>query len=117
MENQEIKVISPENLIPTVLQFKHSGYRLVQICATRLAEGGFEVTYSFDKDYHMEGLRILLQPEEGLVSISSVYPPAFLYENEMKDLFGIPISLLSVDYHGNLYRTASKTPFNTPKGE
>lgn len=117
MEKQEIRLIAKENLIPAVLQFEHDGYRLVQICATRLEDGGFELTYSFDKQYCLVGVRIILQPEEEVVSISSVYPPAFLYENEMKDLFGIHISLLSVDYEGKLYRTANKTPFNTPKGE
>ena len=44
-------------------------------------------------------------------SISVIYPNAFLYENEIHDLFGMPITHISVDYRGTLYRTALAAPF------
>jgi hypothetical protein len=46
-----------------------------------------------------------------LESVSSIYPYAYLYENEMKDLFGIQIQNINLDFAGKLYRTAVKTPF------
>ena len=37
---------------------------------------------------------------------------AFLYENEIHDLFGVVITHISIDYQGTLYRTAISTPFS-----
>jgi ech hydrogenase subunit D len=91
-----------------------SGYRLVQIGCTALS-GGFEITYSFDKDYSLLNLRVGV-PSAGaeVPSISGVYWSAFLYENEMHDLFGINVRGMALDYKGNFYRTAVKTPFSPP---
>jgi ech hydrogenase subunit D len=44
-------------------------------------------------------------------SISSIYACAFLYENEMHDLFNIKVEGMKVDFHGNLYNTAVKFAF------
>jgi ech hydrogenase subunit D len=41
-----------------------------------------------------------------------IYPNAFLYENEIHDLFGVSIKDIALDYHGTLYRTSIKTPFS-----
>jgi ech hydrogenase subunit D len=41
-----------------------------------------------------------------------IYPNAFLYENEIHDLFGVGITHIAVDYRGTLYRTALGTPFS-----
>jgi ech hydrogenase subunit D len=41
-----------------------------------------------------------------------IYPGAFLYENEIHDLFGVTIRHIAVDYLGTLYRTALMTPFS-----
>ena len=45
------------------------------------------------------------------MSVSNIFEPAFLYENEMHDLFGIKINLIKIDYNGTLYKTAKETPF------
>ncbi|HAN44419.1 MAG TPA: hypothetical protein DCP97_03410 [Ruminococcaceae bacterium] len=106
----EIKVIWPENLMQSVLELKHKGYRLVQMCATRLSDG-FELSYTFALEYDTLVLRLIIETETEISSISTVYAPAFLYENEMKDLFGVKIKLITIDYDGSLYRVAEKTPF------
>lgn len=59
----------------------------------------------------MVGLRISILPDTEIVSISDIYGPAFLYENEIHDLFGIPIKMITMDYHGNLYRIKKEAPF------
>ena len=56
--------------------------------------------------------RITAAPGEEIPSISAVYPNAFLYENEIHDLFGVIIRNINIDYGGTLYRTAIKTPFS-----
>ena len=45
------------------------------------------------------------------MSISDIYEPAFIYENEITALFDLNIKMISLDYHGNLYRLNNKTPF------
>jgi ech hydrogenase subunit D len=48
-------------------------------------------------------------------SISSIYSCAFLYENEMHDLFELQVDGMVVDFKGNLYKTAMKYPFGSTK--
>jgi len=92
---------------------------MVQVGCTTLANA-YELNYSFDKDYQFKNLRITVQQQDEIQSISVIYPNAFLYENEINDLFGLNIKNISVDYKGAFYRTAIKTPFsieNLPKPE
>ena len=118
-EPQEIIPIQKDALLGAVSDLFAQGYRMVQIGCTTL-ENGYELNYSFDKDYLFKNLRITVQQQDEIQSISVIYPNAFLYENEIHDLFGITIKNMSVDYKGALYRTAMKTPFsieNLPKPE
>lgn len=113
-EHQRIIVTSPEELIHGIYIMKRDGYRLVQISATRI-EMGFELNYTFDRDYEFINYRVNLPEDAEITSISKIFAPAFLYENELKDLFGVKIVALTIDYEGGLYRTAIKTPFkNSP---
>ncbi|OPY12842.1 MAG: NADH dehydrogenase subunit C [Syntrophus sp. PtaB.Bin001] len=111
-EPQEIIPIGKNDLVGIVAWLFAEGYRLVQIGCTTL-ESTYELNYSFDKNYRFRNLRITVAPEEEVPSISAVYSNAFLYENEIHDLFGIVIRNINIDYRGTLYRTAIKTPFST----
>ena len=111
-EPQEILPIGKNDLVGTVAQLYAEGYRLVQIGCSTLP-GAYEINYSFDKDYRFKNLRVTAQPGEEIPSISVIYPNAFLYENEIHDLFGVPVKNINIDYKGTLYRTAMKTPFST----
>ncbi len=110
-ERQEIRPIGKAELVGIVAQLFAEGYRLVQIGCTTLP-GAYEINYSFDKDYQFKNLRITAAPGEEVPSISVIYRNAFLYENEIHDLFGIAIKNISIDYRGTLYRTAIKVPFS-----
>ncbi len=109
-ENQKMVDTTPEELIHGIYLMKREDYRLVQISCTRVLEG-FELNYTFDKDLAFINYRLILGVEEEIVSISRIFSPAFLYENELKDLFGVKISDITIDYDGGLYRVAKKTPF------
>ena len=110
MIDGEIMQVDPESLITEVLKLKHRDYRLIQICAANAGDG-FDVTYSFGKEYKMVGLRLSIMPDDEIVSISDIYAPAYLYENEMHDLFGITVKMMSMDYHGNLYRIKNRATY------
>ncbi len=111
MTSGEIINIDAGDLVSKALEMQHEGYRLVQICATTLKEGGYELNYSFAMDYNMVNLRITIAKDAEIFSISHIFEPAFLYENEIVDLFGVRINLINKDYKGNLYRIEAKTPF------
>ena len=111
-EEQPITTITIDELLTRTSNFFERGYRLVQIGCTRL-EGKFEITYSFDKEYRFENIRIEL-PEGGILpSISGTYFGAFIYENEIHDLFGISVTGMNIDFKGTLYRTTVRYPFSS----
>jgi ech hydrogenase subunit D len=110
-ETQEITLIGKDELVGAAAELFAEGYRFVQVGCTTL-ESSYELTYTFDKEYRLKNLRITVMPDEEIPSISVIYPNAFLYENEIHDLFGPSVRNISVDYRGTLYRTTLKTPFS-----
>ena len=115
MSQEQIEVITVEALREKVAARRRQGQRLVQISATRLAEG-VELTYSFDLDRQLTNLRLLLPGQDAsLPSISAIYGCAILYENEIHDLFNVPVDGLTVDFKGNFYKTSVKFPFGSIK--
>ena len=109
------ETIPMQSLLEKVGEMRKQGYRLVQIGATRLPEH-VELTYSFDRENRLTNLRLQVPAAEARVpSISSIYWCAFLYENELHDLFNVQVDNLAVDFHGHLYETAVKFPFGRTK--
>lgn len=111
-EEQPISNIIIDELVTKTKRFFDEGYRLVQVSCTR-GDGRFEITYSFDKEYKLENIRIDLPEGMALPSISGVYFGAFIYENEIHDLFGVNVTGMNIDFKGTLYRTTVKYPFST----
>jgi ech hydrogenase subunit D len=114
MNEQIIIDVNKDELIDKVVIMKSEDYRLVQISCTY--KDGYELIYSFDKDYHFVNYRVHIERDTEILSISHVFFPAFLYENEMKDLFGVKIKDIAIDYKGGLYKVAQKAAF-APKIE
>ena len=112
--SQDYSTVTPDGLLSAVRDLKGEGYRLVQICGT-LKEDGIEVLYSFDKDHIAKNFRVLLAQEEKIESISGEYWPAFIYENEVHDLFGITFKHLALDFGGKFYKVSEPTPWNPKK--
>jgi ech hydrogenase subunit D len=110
-EPQEITPIEMHELVGAAAELFGEGYRFVHVCCTTL-EDSYELTYVFDRVHSLRIFRFTVTPDEELPSISVIYPNAFLYENEIQDLFGLKIKNIAVDYHGTLYRTAIDAPFS-----
>ncbi len=110
IEDQEMVSIDKKELVGAAAELKATGYRLVQICSTTGA-GTYELNYSFDREYRFKNLRITVQPGEEVPSISGIFWLAFLYENEIHDLFGITVKNMVIDYRGTLYSTRIPAPF------
>ena len=110
MPEKEFITVKPAELLNAVDDLKDQGCRLIQICASREGDH-LEIDYSFDKDYRFIDIKVPLERGEELGSISHIFAPAFLYENEINSLFGVKINHMSVDFKGTLYQTKVKTPF------
>ena len=67
---QQFITIRPEDLLERVARFKKEGCRLVQILCTRTTEG-FELTYTFDKNYFLYHLRLTAALGGSVMSITS----------------------------------------------
>ena len=110
---QTFETISVETLLERVRTLREQGWRLVQIGATRLPDQ-LELTYSFDRENRLANLRLALPGGEPKVpSVSSIFWCAFIYENELHDLFNLQVSGLVIDFQGNFYKTAVKFPFGS----
>ena len=109
--------ISAEILLDAVSAKIPQGFRFVTItCCDHGA--AFDLIYHFDKQYVLHHLRLALAKGTALPSISGVCPAAVFAENEIKDLFGITVTGLAVDYEGKflLSDKAPKAPLAT-RGE
>lgn len=109
-EQYTIETVDLPTLYNIVLEKQRAGYRLAQICATAF-EGYNEIIYSVVDGYKFENYKIIVPIDTEINTISDFYPSAMLYENEMKELFGIKIKSINPDYNDKLYRIAVKTPF------
>jgi len=116
-------VNKPLHLIPIpldlltgrVLDLKTRGFRLAQIGAARRGDI-LDLTYSFGKDLELVNLRVEVPARQARIpSISPVFWCAFVYENEIHDLFDIEVDNLAVDFQGHFYETAVRYPFGSPR--
>ncbi len=97
--------ISKAQLLSETQKMLSQNYRLVTATCVDLGEGNLDVLYHFDKDTQLKNLRIKAQRGEDIPSISSVYLCAVLIENEMKELFGLNVTGMAIDYGGHFLLT------------
>jgi ech hydrogenase subunit D len=110
-ETQTIEDITAESLPTLADAFKLDGWRLVQIlCIARV--DGYELQYSFGGGYALRTLRLNIGPRQAVPSITPYYGAAFLYENEIRDLFGALIERISPDWEGKVFDVAGTAPFS-----
>jgi ech hydrogenase subunit D len=104
-------------LLERTAAYRAGGWRLALINATsvlpseELGEGAFDISWSFAKDGELEHIRERVLPGEEVPSISPWFGGAFLFENELRELFGVAMTGIALDLHGQLYQTAERVPF------
>lgn len=107
-----IREIPKLGMLTEIMKEKKAGRRLSQACASYF-DGRYELSYSFadDETADYETLRVLVELDEEVPSITELFPYAVFYENEMKELFGVRIEMISLDYQNKFYRITKQTPF------
>jgi ech hydrogenase subunit E len=96
-------VIPAHTLVDAARVLHTDGWRLVTASAV-LRRAGRRLLYHFERSDELRHLAIELGSDEAVPSIADVFPGAFLVENEMKELQGISVTGLKIDYGGRLYR-------------
>lgn len=115
-QEQSFETIDAAAIRDTAAGMKDAGYRMVQICAIP-EEGGADLVYSFDRDFSLRNLKVHVPSGAAVDSITGSYWSAFVYENEIHDLFGVTFADMVQDYKGNFFRTGQKTPWKSPDAE
>ncbi len=89
---------------------KEEGWRYVQTLAVN-TEFGIELIYTFMLDGKMVNSVITgLAKGDTMPSITDLYLEAFVFENEIHDLFGVSFEGLAIDFGGHFYQVAQETP-------
>lgn len=109
-ENELIQIQKGE-LLSKCMELKKDGLRFSQACAA-FFDGNYELSYSFanDETYEYKTLRLIAGLDEEIPSVTDIIPTAVFYENEMAEMYGVKIKMISLDYHNRLYRIEEEAP-------
>ncbi len=99
-----VETVAAEELLDRAQVAADRGLRFVT--ATCLdGRDSLEVYYHFAEGDSLSHLRVIVPRGRSLPSISGIYMCAFLVENEIKELFGLAITDIVIDYKGRLLLT------------
>lgn len=105
-----IEDIEVGELMPRCAMLKSYGWRLCQIHSVR-TEGGYELTYTLALDYDLHNFKIKVTEDEAVPSLTPIYACAWMYENEIAELFGVNIKNILMNFEKKLYKLNVETPF------
>ncbi len=105
-----VECVAVGELMPRSALLKTDLWRLCQIHSVRVSSG-YEVTYSFAKDYELKHFKLCVSEEEAVPSITPIFACAWMYENEIAELFGVNIENIQMSYEKKLYKLNVETPF------
>ena len=89
---------------------KTDGWRFIQTHAAN-GENGIDLYYSFMKDGKVVNYRVEGVTKDQLVpSITDLFLAAFVFENEARELFGVNMGEIAIDFDGGLYAPAEQEP-------
>ncbi len=106
----KFKLITLDRLQRVAAVLKAEGYRFVQMHAVN-ADWGVDLYYSFMKDGVIENYRIKgLKERQPVPSITNLFLAAFVFENEARELFGVDMRDVAIDFGGAMYTLAESEP-------
>ncbi|MEI6564289.1 MAG: NADH-quinone oxidoreductase subunit C [bacterium] len=108
-----VSEIALDHISTEVWKLKQDGYRFVTMTCCDRGES-HDILYHFDKNYQLKHLRVTLPKGTALPSISSIFFAALLVENEMKDLLGVVVNGMAIDFQGHfmIAEGCPTTPLN-----
>lgn len=113
----EFAPIALENLHREAAVMKTEGWRFIQTHAVN-TDNGIDLYYSFMKDGHIKNLKVEgVTKEQAVPSVTDLFLAAFVFENEARELFGVDMRDIAIDFSGAMYAPAESEPmtFMTPE--
>ncbi|HAM16082.1 MAG TPA: NADH:ubiquinone oxidoreductase [Eggerthellaceae bacterium] len=99
-----------DRLRDTAHRMKDEGWRFIQTHAA-YNEPNVDLYYSFMKDGNVVNYRIEgVTKEDPVPSITDIFLAAFVFENEARELFGVDMRDIAIDFDGALYAPAVSEP-------
>ena len=106
----EFTNIAIDDLLSCVRERKAEGARYVQTLAVN-TEAGIDLIYTFMLGSSISNYKIAAVTKQDVVpSITDDFLAAFIWENEIHDLFGVTFEGIAIDFGGTFYALAEKEP-------
>jgi hypothetical protein len=99
----DVRALQAADLPAEAGRLRDDGWRFVTATTLRRMDG-WSVLYHFERDERLAHLRVEIARGGEVPAIDEAYPGAYLVENEMKELQGLPVTGMTIDYRGRLYR-------------
>ena len=110
--SQEFINIELKNLSAEAKARHEKGWRYVQTLAVKV-DKGTDLIYSFMKDGAMENIKIQnVKDTDTVKSITDFFIEAFVWENEIHDLFNINFEGIAIDFKGKFYNVTTDAPMS-----
>ena len=94
----------------TAERMQTEGARFVQVHAVN-GEDGVDLYYTYDIEGTLTNYKVVgITKDDVVPSISDVFLAAFVFENEARELFGIDLRDIAIDFGGNMYTLAETEP-------
>lgn len=107
---QDFSPLSLEWIHDNAASRKSEGWRYVQTLAVN-TDKGVDLVYSYMKDGVLDNKVIRDVPRDAHIpSITDLFLEAFVFENEIHDLFGVKFEGIAIDFGGNFYQLSVKEP-------
>ena len=96
----------------TAERMKAEGARFVQVLAVN-AEEGTDLYYTYDVEGALVNYKVAgIAHDEPVASITDVFLAAFVFENEARELFGVDMRDVAIDFGGHMYSLAETEPMS-----
>lgn len=89
--------VAHSDLRQTMSDLKSQGFRFMTTSCLDLGDR-FGIYYHMDRDLELVHYYVELPKDQPLDSVSDFFPGGFVAENEMRDMFGVKIEGLTLDY-------------------
>jgi NADPH-dependent glutamate synthase beta subunit-like oxidoreductase len=96
-------IVDNNDLFFSLNELKSVGARLLTVTALDRGKE-LEIIYHFEKGLSVINLHLRVPKEDPVQSITTVYPNAFVAENELQDHFNVNVSGLNVNFGGKFLR-------------
>lgn len=89
----------------------NTGWRFIETHCVNAEDKGIDIYYAFMQGNLVRNLVVRgVEPEDEVPSVTDICLAAFVFENEARELFGVNMKDIAIDFGGKMYAPADETP-------